>query len=173
MSDYMSARIKSRHLFGAIKGSIVAIIAVTILIGCCLLLILAPIKCNSEVISLFVGILASVIASIVLIISAKYTRSCSTYMWILAQAEVFLSYVDTTYNNVQSNNKQYQFDLWRFVVDLREKAKELTYTEDFATLSKWFSKIIEAANKNDTANMCDAISGLNKAKDYLTEQLYL
>lgn len=173
MSDNMSVRIKSCHLFGAIKGSIVAIIVVAILMGCCLLLIFAPIKCNSEVVSFFIGILASVIASIVLTVAEKYSRSCSTYMWILAQAEVFVSYVDTTYENILSDNKRYQFELWRFVVDLRERAKELTYTEDFDTLSVWFSKIIEASDKNIDTLMRDAISGLINAKDYLTEQLYL
>lgn len=137
---------------------------------CCLLLICAPIQCSNEIISFFVGILASVIASIVLNITTKYTRSCSTYMWILAQVEVFVSYVETTYK-IESNNNQYIFKLWRIVFDLRERAKELTYTEDFDILSKCFSGIIKAANENNDALMHKAINGLINAKNQLTEQL--
>lgn len=162
---------KLQHFLSALKCSAIGLITIVILVlFCCLLFIYVPIENDSQIVPFFVGIIASIIASIVLNISSKYGKSCSRYMWILDQTEIFVSYIEATYKDMPNINQyRYRFELWHFVTNLREKASDLTYTKDFDALSRELSEVIKATNGKDNNPIREALDGLINTKKLLTE----
>lgn len=162
----MSINMKRHHFWGAIKRSWLGLTIAAILFVVCLLLCFVCSN-SSNAISFLVGIMASVIASIIYNISNKYYKSHSTYMWILDQTELFITYVE----NMQKDFldiQLYRFKLWNTVVTIRENAHKLTYTKEFDILSNHFSAIIVAAYDDNEKNFSKALSELIIAKNQIT-----
>lgn len=165
----MSFKIKLHHFWGTIKHSLIGLIVAIILSIACLLLCLYYSDSNNNVISFLVGVMASVIASIVYDISNKYYKSCSTYMWVLGQTEILITYCNDI-QNVFTDDESYRFRLWSTVVTIREISNYLTYTKEFDILSCRFSEIISAAYDNDKEVFLKAVSELINAKEKITTQ---
>lgn len=153
----MSAYRKKKHLIGAITHSFAGLLTSFVLIGVgSLALLYIP---SSDIVSLFIGIIGSVIASIIYSIADKYSKSCSSFIWILNQIEIILAYINEIICDNFSNKKQCKFELWRFYVELCEKSYELTYEEDFIKLSYALNNIIKIVNQEHFNNVL-----LKKAK---------
>ena len=161
----MSTDQKQRHIIGAINYSWCGLIIVgALFIGCLLCL-----ACfNNSVVSFLVGIMASVIASIIYNIANKYYKSCSAYMWILDQTEILITYIENAQKN-DLNPVSYRFTLWRMIVDIRAKSRELTYEEDFNILSMGFSSIISSMYTNKPS-ITEALQELISAQTQVTSK---
>lgn len=159
---------KIRHFWGAIKSSFVGLIVSAVLfVACCILFALFPAS-NNQTIPFLVGIVASVIASTVFNVTSKYAQSCSTYLWMLEQVEVFITYTEATYKSMLGT-QQYQFELWKYVVDIREKCRMLTFKADFDILASRLSDVISVANSGNKEDICKALECLIAAKNQITE----
>ena len=137
---------------------------------CCILFAVFPASSN-QTIPFLVGIIASVIASIVFNVTSKYAQSCSTYLWMLEQVEVFITYVEATYV-IMLGTQQYRFELWKYVVDIREKCRRLTYKADFNILASRLSDVISVANSENKEDTRKALECLIVAKNQITEPKY-
>lgn len=162
----MSKHIKLCHFFGAIKGSWLGLIVVFILSLVCVLLIHYP-NSGNDVVSFLFGIIASIIASVIYNVSNKYLKSCSTYMWILDQTEIIISYGKDISKNFKKS-RSHRLKLWSEIVTIREKARELTFVKEFNMLSSEFSNIITAIYDNDKKSFDTALFGLINVQSEIT-----
>lgn len=163
----MSKHIKLCHFFGAIKSSWLGLIVVFILSSVCILLFTHNPNNSNNIASFLIGIMASVIASIIYNVSNKYFKSCSTYMWILDQTEILVEYCKDIKNNFK-NIELHQFNIWCEVVAIREKARELTFVKEFNKLSYEFSNIIVAIYGNNKKSFDTALSRLINVQKEIT-----
>lgn len=163
----MSTNIKMRHFCGAIKCSWVSLIMVAMLFGVCFLLSGCYFSRNNSSISFLVGIVASIIASVIYNVSTRYLRSCIAYLWILDQTEILITYIESCQCSYYDND--FKLKIWNYIVYMRERAQELTYKKDFNTLSVKFSEIIDALYKNDKQKLCNTLSELIKEKNKITK----
>ncbi len=161
----MSFRVRACHAWGAIKSSWLGII-IAVAIGLVFVLLL---QCwpsvNSNTVSFLVGIIASIIASIIYNISSKYGKSCSAYMWILDQTEVLATYIEKI--NTSSDVNSCRYKIWCDIVTIRDRARELTYTADFDVLSSAFSNAIAFVYRQDVS-FGDAVKVLREAQNTVT-----
>lgn len=143
----MKRNTKIHHFVGAITHSAFGLFTglILVVIGY-LALSYVP---TSEVVSLFVGTIGSIVASIIYSVADKYSRSCSSFGWILDQIEVILAYIDEVICDESSNNRQCKFELWRFYIELCEKSYDLTYGKDFETISTALVRIIKVVNQEE------------------------
>lgn len=156
------------HFFGAVKKSWIGIsISILLFIMCVFLLVFCPNNDNS-VTSLFIGVIASIIASIIYNIYSNYSKSCSIFLWVLDQTEVLITYIENNKENF-INDEWYRFELWRSVVTIRENARQLTYTCEFDCLSTGFSNVINAAYKNNIELLEKELLKLSNIRDRITK----
>lgn len=161
----MSTDQKLHHIVGAISHSWCGLVIGGILfIGC--LLCLARFN-NSNIVSFLVGIMASIIASIIYNITNKYYTSCSTYIWILDQTEILITYIECAQKDCLEP-ASYRFTLWKRIVDMREKARKLTYKKDFNIISKSFSSIISSMYNTNDLSITEALQRLISAQKQVT-----
>ena len=161
----MSINKKLHHIIGVISRSWRGIVIGGILfIGC----LLCP-SCfnNNNIVSFLVGIMASLIASIVYNIANKYYKSCSTYLWILDQTEIVITYIEKAQNDCLEPTS-YRFNLWERIIIIRKNAYALTYKKDFNILYKAFSSIIRSMYNTDDISISDALQNLIVAQRQVT-----
>ena len=159
---------KTCHFAGAVIHSASGLLTglILIVIGYLALLYIP----TTEVVSLFVGIIGSIVASIIYGIADKYSKSCSSFIWILDQIEVIIAYIDEVICDNVPNKRQCKFELWRFYIELCEKSYGLTYVEDFKMLSSALNQIIKIVNQKtiDAWLLERAKNNLVSVRDKLT-----
>lgn len=169
----MSTKNRMKHFWGAIciaiKSSLpVLVVAIFLAIMLLFLFLFSPVY-NDNFLAFFIGIIASIIASVVFDVSSKYSRSCSVYLWILDQVEVLITYVEAFQHNLVTNDL-YRFELWRNVVTIRNKARDLAHTDAFTSISTKLSLLIKAANEQDEGNLHAALLDLIDARNKITKE---
>lgn len=136
-------RKRSLHFFGAVIYSAVGIcVGVVLVVIGYLATVGIPVGDDNQVVSLFLGIVGSVVASIIYSISDKYIKSCNVFSRILNQVGIFIKSVECILDNDSLNNDKSKFELWCLYNSIREKSCELTYRNDFEGLSEKMDAII-------------------------------
>lgn len=140
----MKNKRKIQFFYYAIVESYRTIIVSVVLILCVYLMFRISHSCsNDQRSALLIGIVASVIATLLLRIFDKYSESCYAFERILTKTELLITYIDTKVSTLLDvdNNR---FELWHQYVDICGEASRLTYKEDFYFLSGAISNVVEA-----------------------------
>lgn len=98
---------------------------------------------SSQEISLLLGVIASIVATLILRVSERYSDSCSAMSAILGGVDDIATYIETVAIN-SPHFDIHKFKLWQMYVDICEKSQKLTYEKDFFEISKEVSGVVDA-----------------------------
>lgn len=152
------------HLCCAIKKSLTILFVsiALIILSLCLVLKIE----ENEVTSFFIGVIASIIATLVFRISDKYEKSISTCVAISSDIEKIVVYLEKSVTQ-NYNYEECWSTLWLFYLSICDKSVNLTYEADFYDVSSIISKLIQQVKSN-----ADKIT-LYKTKEELVNKKFL
>lgn len=139
---------RMKHFIGAITGSYVSIITgFALMLGALLILHVSPFQNDEQTLAFFVGIIASIIATLVIKISDRYFESISANSRIIKQVNLFITFIENTQDKKDS---EFRFELWKDYICMCDTSAKLLYKEDFYQISKAASDVIEAIYTNQS-----------------------
>lgn len=143
---------KLLHLVASFKCAWISLTIGLVLI-IFLILFLLKHDSNSQILAFFVGVIASIVATIVLRVSDKYTSSCLAYAKIFFYAEEIILFIDNNIKNNSYSVDECKFNLWQYYMLMCEESARLTYDKDFSLISVAVSNIISSINNKDDVNI--------------------
>lgn len=159
------------YIGSALRSALVElVIGIILLVAICIFLRMAPLGCgDNQVVSFLVGVAASIIATLFLKVSDKYTEDRLAASKILKQVTSFVSYVDEK----STDGFDYQrgkTELQRRYIDICELSTHLSYKKDFNALSIALGKIVRIAYADGTQEEFeDAVQQLISVRDSIFE----
>ncbi len=148
------------HFLCAIKSSALILIVSVILISMSVFFIV--LTDNSQVVSFFVGIVASVIATLVLKIVDKYEKSIATCCAISMEIERILIFYEENICGQAYDSKKCSSNLYQFYISICSKSIDITYLCDFLKISNTINNMIKLVKENK--NIEDKIKELEEHK---------
>lgn len=139
---------KALHLIASFKSAWFSI-TIGFVLSIFLVLYLFGHDGNSQILAFFVGVIASIVATIVLRVSDKYTSSCLAYSKISFYVEELILFVEKNIKDNSYNVDECKFNLWRYYMLICEESMRLTYDKDFNLISIAVNDIISSINNNN------------------------
>lgn len=170
----MNYRQKAFHYIFAIKCSTISIIAsLLLLLVVVVISAFLPQKIeNGQVTALLVGIIASIIATLILKISDKYAESCRAYNSILRQIDEVCDYTNSNVERTEDGDlRKHRFPIWRIVTQIKTEAEKLTYEKDYNVLYIALKKLVQLVYQNSAVDeIFKAVEELLMIKEKITSQ---
>lgn len=156
-------------LIGSIKKTTVPIIvSILLMIIVFIIIQLGLFQSENQVEGFLVGIVASIIATLVLKISDKYVEGDRARVHILHKVRELVKYIDTEILTGNENElKQHKFILWKYYMELAERAEQLIWEDSFDPISIAVNEIVKSVYSEDVEMLKRAKKDLIIAKDKL------
>lgn len=155
---------KFMHLLWAIINS-VGILSVSIALLFLSVLLVGKIE-DGQVVSFFLGVLASIIATLILRISEKYANSLAASSVISNKIELMLLYIEEHIVTDKYDSKNCFYQLWRYYMEICEVSVGLTYKKDFKNVSCAISGLLKAIKEGKSSKeICTQKDSLAQLKE--------
>lgn len=105
--------------------------------------------------TILLGVVSSVIATLLISISGKYSVSCRAHVNIVYYAAEMIRWVQRYKDYFCTNHKEWTkhgFYLNQYYMDMCNEARQLTYDGDFSKFSKSIAFFMENLNENLTTD---------------------
>lgn len=139
---------KINHFLCSIKRSVPSLIIGTVLI-IVVLLLLAKADNDSLSLSFVVGIIASVVATLLLRITETYSKSIEAFSAVLFRTSLLISFFEENINADNYYDQKFRERLLNHYFDICEKYESITYKKDYNKISKAIKGLIDNCNKNN------------------------
>lgn len=125
-----------------------------------------PNSCGDDrVVSFLIGIVASIIATLFLKASDKYSEDCATMSKILKQVNSFVDYIDEKSED-GFDYKKCRAELQQRYIDICEMSGPLSYREDYNALSIALARIVRITYaESRMEDFEEAVQSLISARD--------
>lgn len=159
----MGLRKRLLHLLFAVRDSFSSL-ALGLLLLFIVVIGLRAVPTLNEVqeISFLLGIIASIIATLILKVSERYSSSCSAVSTILGEVERIATYIETV---VVSDPLPdiHKFQLWQMYMDICQKSESLSYKKGFSDVSIAVSNAVEVVyHGGDNESLIMAVKKLRE-----------
>lgn len=146
------------ELIGSIKKSMVSIIiSILLMIIVYIIIQLGLFQSENQMEGFFVGIVASIISTLVLKISDQYAESGRARVQILHKVRELITYIDTEIlDGNKCGLKEHRFILWKFYSELAERAAQLACEDNFDSISIAVNDIVKSVYSEDIEKLKQA-----------------
>lgn len=158
----MKLRDKILHLVLSIKSCWVRIVTA---IGLCGFAVCCVLNCDSDsqILAFSLGVVASIVASVILSVSDTYMRSCLSWGRVLSHVEQILLFIDENITDDSYQAEECKYQLWELYIPMCQESVHLTYKTGFSSISKAIDEIIRKVGSG-----C-SFASITEAKQQLVE----